>query len=184
MAIGHDDVAGLILAVPPTQPATLHHDRPVLLDVLDMVAGWGLASPLVVVFSDATEYLIADVDLGPAVAVLDEDGSNRSSAVSVGLDAITRLLPDVEAALVVDGDVPGIAAPTAAALIAEMGRSEKVAAAPLYRYVRSGPVVVGRRLWDRLMAEDSDQPLHELLSAHPEWTATVVISGRAPTAVS
>ena len=179
----HPETAAIILAADGRPDARLDGDV-VLKKVLEMVTDWGVAAPVVVVFSKRTDSLLDAVDLGDAVAVIDEDGSSRSSAVSVGLDALTHLHPDASAAFVVDGDVPGVPPDLAELLMAELTSSGRMAAAPQYRYVRSGPILVGRQLWDRLMALESDQPLAEFLKAHPEWTAAVVISERAPMPIS
>ena len=159
-----------------------HEGRPVIEAVLAMVADWDVAEPAIAVFG--SEGDLDDVELGTAVAVIDEAPPAVASAISVGLDAATRILPDAAAALIVDGDVPGVPAGTAASLISEWRRSGSMAAAPQYRYVRSGPVLVGRQLWDRIMASESEQRLVDLLAAHPEWTSTVVISDTAPSSVA
>jgi CTP:molybdopterin cytidylyltransferase MocA len=177
------DVAAVILAVGPGDPQASYRDMPVLASVIEMVGGWGLGRPAVVVFSADTEPVLDDVDLEGCVAVIDEDGTSRASALSVGLDAIAHLLPEVTAAFVLDADVPAIPQSTVASLIARLRSSGKLAAAPVYRYVRGGPVLIGRPLWDRIIAADSDQPIEELLTAHPDWTVSVVISERAPVAV-
>ena len=175
----HPDIAAIVLAADGHPDATVD-GQPALTHVLGMVAGWELATPTVTVFSRTTEDLLEAIDLGEGVAVIDEDGIDRGSALSVGLDALTHLHPEAVATFVVDGDVPGVPSKVPEALISQLESSGRMAAAPQYRYVRSGPVLVGRQLWDPLMASETEQPLAELLTAHPEWTTTVVISERAP----
>ena len=177
-------IAGVILTSAPARPEASYEGRPVVETVLSVAASWPLAEPLVVVFGKDNQRLIDTVNLQGAVAVVDEDGSSRSSALSVGLDAVVHLLPDGEAALIIDCDVPRIPEATVPALIEELATSGKMAATPQYRYLRGGPVLVERQLWDRLMASDSDQRLEDLLAAHPEWSTAVVISESAPEAVS
>ncbi len=148
-----------------------------------MVARWDLGGPVVVVVNRATEAILDSLVPDAAIVVVDEDGSSWASALSVGLDALTHLSPDAPAALVVDCDVPRIPAATVPALTSEFSKSGMLAAVPQYRYIRGGPVLVGRRLWDRLMASEEDQRLEDLFAAHPEWTRMVVISETAPVRV-
>jgi CTP:molybdopterin cytidylyltransferase MocA len=180
VADGNQDIASVIVAAPPARPEAVFEGRPVLEAVVAAVAEMGLAEPTVTVFNRATEHLLDSVDIGSGVAVIDEDGSSWASALSVGLDAVTRLLVDAVAVLVVDCDVPVIPAGTVPALIAGLRSSGKMAAAPTYRYVRGGPVLLGRRLWDRVITSESDQRLEDLLAAHPDWSESVVISEPAP----
>lgn len=180
MADGNQDIATLIVAAPPARPEALFEGRPVLQAVLTGVATMGLAEPTVTVFTRSTEHLLDTVDIGRGVAVIDEDGSTWASALSVGLDALTRLFADAVAALVVDCDVPIVPAGTVPALIASLRASGKMAAAPTYRYVRAGPVLLGRGLWDRVITSESEQRLEDLLAAHPDWADPVVISAAAP----
>lgn len=174
------NIAAVVLAVPPVKPATTYNGSPVLAAVLETVSGWGLDGPVIVVFSSATAGLLDAIELGEAIAVLDEDGSSLSSALSVGLDAVTRVSDETSAAFIVYGDTPDVPSATADALVESLTSTARLAAAPMYRYVRAGPVLVARQLWDRLMATDTDQRLEEMLAAHPEWTSTVVISRKAP----
>ena len=179
----HPDITAVILGVDGRLDAPVE-GGPVLSQVHDMVRAWGVAEPVVVVFSKQTESLMGSIDLGESVAVVDEDGSGGGSALSVGLDALTRLHPDAAAAFVVDGDVPGVPDDLAESMMVELESSGRMAAVPQYRYVRSGPVLIGRQLWDRFMASESDQPLAETLIAHPDWTTTVVVSTDAPLPVT
>ena len=179
----HLDIAAVILAVEGRLDASVE-GKPVLRQVYDTVVGWGAAEPVVIVFSKQTEPLLSSMDLAESVVVIDEDGSGTGSALSVGLDALTHLHPDASAAFVVDGDVPGVPVGLAEALMTELESSGRMAAVPQYRYVRSGPVLVGRQLWDRFMASETDQALAEMLIAHPNWTSTVVVSADAPVAVT
>ena len=184
MADDIPEIATIVVAAPPLRPGVEFEGRPVLATVLEMVAGWGLATPTTVVLDPTTEYLIEEIDLGGATAVVDEDGGGRSAALSVGLAALARLLPDAVAALIVDGDTPNVPGAAVTALAAELVSSEAMAVVPTYRYVRGGPVLVARQLWDRIMASDHDQRLDEMLAAHPEWTARVVISEPPPQPVA
>ncbi|MDH3730124.1 MAG: NTP transferase domain-containing protein [Acidimicrobiia bacterium] len=174
------EIAGVIITASPARPQAPFDGAPVLETVLSKAMRWGLATPLVVVFGRDNEHLVESIDLGAGIAVLDEDGSSRSSAISVGLDAVSHVLPDAIAALIIDSDVPGVPEGTVPALIDSLATSGRMAAAPTYRYVRGGPVLLGRQLWDRVMASDSEQRLEEFLAAHPDWASTVVISEPAP----
>jgi CTP:molybdopterin cytidylyltransferase MocA len=184
VADGNQDIASVVVAVPPARPEAVFEGRPVLEVVLAAVAEFSLAEPTVTVFNRATEVLVESIDLGSGVAVVDEDGSSWASALSVGLDAATRLFVDAVAVLVVDCDVPIVPTGTVPALIASLRTSGKMAAAPTYRYVRGGPVLLGRGLWDRVMSSESDQRLEEWLAAHPGWSDPVVISEPAPFTVT
>lgn len=177
---GKQEIAGVIVTASPARPQALFEGGPVLEAVISLVAQWGLAGPVVVVFGRDNEHLVESIDLGSCIAVLDEDGNSRSSALSVGLDAVSRLFPDAVAALVIDCDVPEVPMGTVPALIDSLLTSGRMAAAPTYRFVRGGPVLLGRQLWDRIKASDSDQRLEDLLAAHPDWSSTVVISEPAP----
>ncbi len=178
------EIAGIIITASPARPQALFDGKPVLEAVIALAKQWDLAEPVVVVFGKDDEHLVESMDLGGCIAVLDEDGNSRSSAISVGLDAVSHLLPDADAALIIDSDVPEVPGGTVAALVASLATSGKMAAAPTYRYVRGGPVLLGRQLWDHVMTSDTEQRLEELLAAHPEWSSTVVISEPAPGSIN
>ena len=99
----HLDIAAVILAVDGRLDAPVE-GKPVLRQVYDTVVGWGAAEPVVIVFSKQTEPLLSSIDLAESVAVVDEDGSGTGSALSVGLDALTRqTLENIRETLAADG---------------------------------------------------------------------------------
>lgn len=174
------EIAGVIITASPARPQASYDGKPVLEAVISLAKQWDLTDPIVVVFGRDDEHLVESMDLGGCLVVLDEDGNGRSSAISVGLDAVSHLFPDTGAALIIDSDVPEVPSGTVAALVDSLATSGKMAAAPTYRYVRGGPVLLGRQLWDHVMTSDTEQRLEELLAAHPDWSSTVVISEPAP----
>ena len=178
------EIAGVIITASPARPQAPFDGKPVLEAVIALAKQWDLADPIVVVFGRDDEHLVESMDLGGCIVVLDEDGNSRSSAISVGLDAVSHLFPDAGAAPIIDSDVPQVPEGTVAALVDSLVGSGKMAAAPTYRYVRGGPVLLGRQLWDHVMTAGTEQRLEELLAAHPDWSSTVVISEPAPESIN
>lgn len=153
--------------------------RPLLERVVEMVAGWPVGTVAVVLGSSA-EDVLEDVDLGPAVALINEDWSEGlASSLRVGFDYLSRE-PQWERAFVALGDQPFVPDDVPRGLLAAADASTRPAIVPVYRYERGNPVLFARSLWSRLMALSGDVGASDLLKAHPEWVEEVRFSAAAP----
>jgi len=153
--------------------------RPLLEKVVGAVAGWGV-SPVVVVLGAHAEEVLERVDLGAALVVLNPEWEEGlASSLRVGFDLLARR-GEAEWAFVVLGDQPRIPPDVAPALLAAAEEGGRPAVVPVYRYQRGNPVLVGRRLWERLMSLEGDAGAATLLRAHPGWVQEVRFDHPAP----
>ncbi|MGH8875478.1 MAG: nucleotidyltransferase family protein [Acidimicrobiia bacterium] len=133
-----------------------------------------------VVLGAAAEEVLARVDLaGCGLIENPEWQEGMASSLRAGLDALTRR-PEVEAVLVLLGDQPDVPDEVVEALVAEYRAGKAEAVVPKYRYTWGNPVVVGRRLWPRIMSMEGDEGAKQLLQAHPEWVTEVWFPGLPP----
>jgi molybdenum cofactor cytidylyltransferase len=102
-----------------------------------------------------------------------------ASSLRVGFDWLTRE-GRAEWAFVVLGDQPRIPPEVPPALLAAAQDTGRQAIVPVYRYQRGNPVLVGRRLWPRLMSLEGDVGAAGLLRAHPAWVQEVRFDEEMP----
>ncbi len=140
--------------------------------VLGRVGRLGIEEQWVVLGSNFDEIL-DKVDLeGWNVVENLEWEEGIASSIRVGLDALTQLT-EVETAVIVLGDQPGIPEEVIPELLDEHDRSGTPVTVPKYRYTRSNPAVVDRSIWSRLMSLEGDEGALRLFVAHPEWLTEV-----------
>jgi molybdenum cofactor cytidylyltransferase len=136
------------------------------------VRTWPVDLVCVVLGSRASEVWEA-VDLRfIEVVVNPEWESGMASSLRAGLCHLATLR-NVEAAFIAMGDQPAIDDSVPGALVAVRSRTGLPAAAPVYRGVRSNPVLFERSLWPFLMTLDGDQGARRFLHDHPELVAEV-----------
>lgn len=153
--------------------------RPLLSWIVEAVWQWPVAVVAVVIGAYEDEIL-ESVEFGESIIVINPEWEEGlASSLRVGLDALTRE-PAVERAFIALGDQPGIPSDLPQALIEAMEESGRPAAVPRYRYQRANPVLVERRLWDRLMSLEGDSGASRLLQAHPEWVTEVRVDHLPP----
>lgn len=133
-----------------------------------------------VVLGAEAERVQREVDLTECGVIENPEWEEgMASSLRAGIDALSRL-SKADAALIVLGDQPGIDPEVVATLVAERGRSNRLALIPKYRYTWGHPVLVERQLWPRLMALSGDVGAKPMLAAHPEWVDEVWFDTLAP----
>lgn len=153
--------------------------RPLLEQVVAEVAAWGV-SPLVVVLGAHADEILERVDLGDSLVVVNPEWEEGlASSLRVGFDVLARQR-EADQAFVVLGDQPRIPPEVPPALLAAAAETGRPAVVPVYRYQRGNPVLVGRRLWERLMSLEGDAGAAALLRAHPAWVQEVRFDHPAP----
>lgn len=133
--------------------------------------------PVVVVLPTAHGDAVAGIDLGEAIVTIDEEPAEAASALRVGLDVLSRR-GGTERALVTLSSIEGIPNGVERRLLA--AEPSRPAIVPRYRYATGYPVIVGRALWERLMALEADQSLLPFLTAHPDMVEEIVIEALPP----
>jgi molybdenum cofactor cytidylyltransferase len=119
-------------------------------------------------------------DAANVVVIVDpewEEGS--ASPLRAGLDYLTHSSA-VEAAFVVALDTPEIPPAALDELALAHGQADTVVVVPKYRYVRGGPVLLGRDIWPRFLGAEGDLDLEHLLLAHPQWVTEVRVDWAPP----
>jgi len=108
-----------------------------------------------------------------AVAIVDPEWAEGHAApLRAGLDYLTHS-SDTPAAFVVTIDVPEVSATVLDELAIAFAAGETPVVVPKYRYVRGGPVLLGRDIWPRFLGAEGDLDLEDLLLAHPDWVTEV-----------
>jgi molybdenum cofactor cytidylyltransferase len=137
--------------------------KPIVRRVAEAAIG-SKARPLVVVTGyarDAVEAALAGLDFEFAFNA--NFASGLASSLGLGL---SRMPTDVTGALVLLGDMPGVAASLIDALIeAFLARNEALAAVPLHKGRRGNPVLLGRGLFERAMRLKGDEGARRLIDA-------------------
>lgn len=172
-------IAGLLLAAgssPSLGRAVQLVDvagRPLLEVVAERMSAW--VDPLVVVLGADAEAILAGVDLGRAVVVIDYEWENGlGSSMRVGLDHLSRERVRTPALLAL-GDQPGVTTDLVTRLV---DAHEGQVTVPVYRYEWGYPMVIDRSQWDRFMSRGLD-PL-DIARAHPEWVTEMRCEDRLP----
>jgi CTP:molybdopterin cytidylyltransferase MocA len=152
--------------------------KPVLQHVLDACE----AAPLdqvVVVLGHAAPEIAAHLRL-PArggIVVNPAFGEGQSTSLRAGLGAASR---DVQAAVVLLGDQPGIR-PRAIAAVVEAWRGGGAAAVQAsYGGRRAHPTLFDRSTWPDLEQAMGDEGARGILARHPEWLTLVEVGGTPP----
>jgi molybdenum cofactor cytidylyltransferase len=179
-------VAAVVVATAasPGLAATLAEEswrgRSLLRGVVERLADIELV--VVVVRDAAAAELVGDA--GNVVVIVDPEWEEGSAApLRAGLDYLTHSSA-VEAAFVVSLDTPEIPPAALDELAAAHGRAETVVVVPKYRYVRGGPVLLGRDIWPRFLGAEGDLDLEHFLLAHPQWVTEVRVDWAPPRRVA
>lgn len=142
----------------PKQVA-LWHGWPLLEWVLDAALGVPALDPVVVVLGAHAEVVRAAVDL---TGVTEVEASDWAEGQAASLRAGVAALGDVEAAVVLLGDMPGVTARVVAGAV-ENYSSRCDAVRTLYGGLPGHPVVLGRRVLARVGELRGDTGARELL---------------------
>lgn len=96
----------------------------------------------------------------------DYEQSEMLTSLQVGLWALSRLEPPVEAALVALGDQPMIERAVIAAVVEQFEQSGSGLVVPSYQRRRGHPWLVRRGLWPRLLEMRPDQTMRDFLNGN------------------
>jgi molybdenum cofactor cytidylyltransferase len=99
-----------------------------------------------------------------------------SSSLRTGLGALRQ---DIDAALIVLADQPGLTAGLLQSLVARYETTRALIVAPFYRGRRGNPVLFDRALFAELLAVEGDQGGRTLLARYPDALERVVVDDAA-----
>ena len=134
--------------------------RPLLQHVIDAASASSLET-IVLVVADA-DAIIAGVTAGRARVVRNPDhASGQASSLHAGLRALAG---DVDAALVMLGDVPGITPALVDALCARQRETGAAAVMSRWSERRMPPALLHRELWADVLALSGDTGMREVLA--------------------
>jgi CTP:molybdopterin cytidylyltransferase MocA len=170
--------AGIVLAAgsslrmgKPKQLLPLR-SRPLLEHIVAAVCGSALDEVVVILGADH-ELILRRVRWGRARIIVNRDhASGMSSSLRTGLAALDS---DVERAMVILGDQPGVSPELLDRLLEVHAGSLRPAAALRVCGLLQPPVVLRRDLWDDFMALSGDVGGRGLIRARPELVEPVVI---------
>lgn len=153
--------------------------RPVLQHLLDTLAGVGFGDIVVVLGGDHTE-------LGAAIHWRDErrvlnpePERGLASSVRVGFEAIEA--PALDAAMVMLGDQPRLAAGVIRSLLAATLSDGRPIGVPLYDDgTNPNPVLLLRSAWPLIATLTGDRGLGPVLARRPELVLEVPVAGSNP----
>lgn len=154
-------IAGVVLAAGrssrlgrPKQLLELE-GRPLLQHVVDSVRSAGLDEVVVVLGHAAADVEARLLLPESARTVVNPDyAEGQSTSLRVGLAALGR---DVEAAVIVLGDQPGVPPGLIRRAVAEWRASGAPVLRPLFRGTPGHPVVAGRAAWEAFMGASGDE---------------------------
>lgn len=148
--------------------------RPLLEAVVAEACGSHL-DEVVVVLGASSDVIRAQVDLGRARVLVNPDyAAGMSSSLRAGLEALG---PEVERAVVVLGDQPGISASLLDQLLELQVRTGLPAAALSFDGLLHPPVVLDRELWSDLRSLQGDVGCRAVIRARPELVAALPAGG-------
>ena len=178
-------IAGIILAAGRSsrlgRPKQLLpvHGEPLIRHTVRRVLGSSLDQVILVVGHEADEVLAAVEGL-PAVCVFNPDAAvGQSTSVRAGL---AGLAPNVEAAVFILGDQPGVDPKVIDTLIDAWQESRSAVVAPGYEDRIGNPVLFDRRVFPELALLEGDAGARPIVRAYHESgeLQLVPVAGAAP----
>ena len=152
--------------------------RPLLQHVVD-AAHRGGADRIVVVLGHAAARIEEALDLPPNARVVTnprfEEG--QSTSLLAGIDALG---PDVDAALVLLGDQPGVDPAAIRAVIGAFATGAGPIVRARYRGRPGHPVLLARAVWADLRRVGGDRGARDLIAADPGRVTPVDVEGDPP----
>ena len=106
-----------------------------------------------------------------------------ADTLRIGLGALTARHPDAGAALIIQGDQPGIRLDVVDAILAGWRSSGRPVVRPRYSGdpgTPGHPVLLDRSIWTRAAELEGDSGFAPLLAAHPQLLTTIEVSGMNP----
>jgi molybdenum cofactor cytidylyltransferase len=155
------------------------HGEPLIRHTLQRVLASSLDEVILVVGHEADEVRDTVADL-PVKCVFNPDAAaGQSTSVRAGLAALSS---DVEAAVFILGDQPGIDPAVIDALVAAWRTSGAAVAAPRYQDRMGNPVLFDRRVFPELAALEGDTGARPVVRAHHDSgdLHVVPVPGHAP----
>jgi len=149
-------IAGLILAAGEssrmgTPKATLAYRGRTFLELIVETLSEGGLDPIVVVLGHQAEEIRRQVRIEPALVVINPDyRSGQTSSLQAGLRAMAA--DDPEAVLLCLVDHPAVSKETVRTLVATFRQCGAPVVIPTYQGRRGHPVLIGRQLYQKLLA--------------------------------
>jgi molybdenum cofactor cytidylyltransferase len=178
-------IAGIVLAAGRSsrlgRPKQLLpvHGEPLIRLILRRVLASSLDQVILVVGHEADEVCAAVASL-PAACVFNPDAAaGQSTSVRTGLAALS---PDIEAAVFILGDQPGVDPNVIDALIGAWRESRSAVVAPRYEDRIGNPVLFDRRVFPELALLEGDTGARPVVRTYQESgrLQLVPIAGAAP----
>jgi molybdenum cofactor cytidylyltransferase len=178
-------IAGIVLAAGQSsrlgRPKQLLpvHGEPLIRHTLRQVLASSLDQVILVIGHEADEVRAAVADL-PVACVFNPDAAvGQSTSLRAGLAALS---PDVEAAVFILGDQPGVDPAVIDALVTAWRTSGAAVAAPRYEDRMGNPVLFDRRVFPELAALEGDTGARPVVRAHHDCgdLHVVPVPGHAP----
>lgn len=176
--------AGVILAAGaaerlgrPKQLLSLR-GRPLLQHVVDAAAAGGL-SPIVIVLGHRAAEVTGALALPPGARIVKnaDYAQGQASSLRCGLAALE---PEVRTAVILLGDQPRLAPSTIRAALDLFACRGGPVVRTVYRGQPGHPVVLGREVWEAVMAAEGDHGARDLLAQHREWVVPLERDEPAP----
>jgi molybdenum cofactor cytidylyltransferase len=178
-------IAGIVLAAGrssrlgrPKQLLSVHGE-PLIRHTLRQVLASSLDQVILVIGHEADEVRAAVADLPVACVFNPDAAAGQSTSLRAGLAALS---PDVEAAVFILGDQPGVDPTVIDALVTAWRNSGAAVAAPRYEDRMGNPVLFDRRVFPELAALEGDTGARPVVRAYQKSgeLQQVPISGAAP----
>lgn len=148
--------------------------RPLLQHVIDAAATVPVREVVIVLGHDAEE--VASAIVLPANARIELNTRHQTGQASSLRVGISGLSNDVDRAVVLLGDQPGVSPAAIQAVAAGADPITRVR----YSDGPGHPVAFARELWPQLLAIDGDRGARDLIAARPDRVGEIVVDAPAP----
>ena len=137
-----------------------------------------LDAVVVVVRDEEAAGLVDGLD-NVVVLVDPEWSEGASSPVRAGLDFLQQS-GGIDEAFVIATSLPEVDPEVLQEMVLARREAGTLVAVPKYRYIRSGPVLLGRDIWPRFLGAEGQLDVEALLLAHPQWVTEVRVDVAPP----
>jgi molybdenum cofactor cytidylyltransferase len=178
-------IAGIVLAAGRSsrlgRPKQLLpvHGEPLIRHTVRQVVASSLDHVIVVIGHEADEVRAAVAGLAAECVINPDAAAGQSTSVRAGLAALS---PDVEAAVFILGDQPGVDPDVIYTLIEAWRESRSAVVAPRYEDKMGNPVLFDRRVFSELALLEGDTGARPVVRAYQDSgeLQLVPINGAAP----
>jgi len=152
--------------------------RPVVRHVVDAAVA-SPADEVVVVVGHVGEAVAEAAGSDPKVRIVEnlDYSSGQSTSFHAGLDALG---PDVEAAVFLLGDQPGIRTEAIAVVVEAFRGGAGPVVQASYGSRPAHPILIAREVWAELQRIGGDEGARAMLRGHPGWVSRVEVGGDRP----